>query len=182
MKKVLVVLFMVMLSTVAFSQTEIGLNGVGAHISLVMPDNVDNTIGFGAHADLGTIFMEELSLHAYVDYWGMKEDIGLGEIKFSNISLAAIAKYNFDMDQAFTPYAGGGMGLDFAKSKWETDIDIPGVKNGGESDTETELVIHILGGAKMPINDQITGFAEAKYSIGGFDAFMLTVGASFNLQ
>lgn len=182
MKKVLVVLLMVMLSTVAFSQTELGLNGVGAHLSFVMPDGPDNAIGFGLNADLGTIFMEELTLHAYADYWGKKEDFTGGEWKWSNISLAAIAKYNFDLDQVFTPYLGGGLGLDFGTFKWEYDEAYAGFGDSDFSETNTDLVIHLVGGAKMPINDQITGFAEAKYSIGGFDALMLTVGASFNLQ
>ena len=183
MKKVLVVLFMVMLSTMAFSQTEIGLNGIGGQLSFVMPDGPDNAIGFGLNVDLGTIFMEELGLNAYVDYWAKNYDeTGFSTFKYSNLSIAAIAKYYFDMGQAFTPYTGGGLGLDFSTVKWETNVNTGGLVNNNYSNTENDFVIHFLGGAKMPINDNITGFAEAKYSIGGFDAFMLTVGATFGLK
>ncbi|MBN1541493.1 outer membrane beta-barrel protein [candidate division KSB1 bacterium] len=185
MKKLLVaVSVLTLLSGAAFAQADIGLKGVGGKLGFIMPeDPIDSTIGFGVVGDLGTI-MPNLALHAYVDYWGKSYDEGeYYEFKFSVISIAAIAKYMFETGGNLQPYAGGGLGLEFASASGEYTGPTYGDFDSYDYDeTETDLGIHLVGGAMMDLSPQLKGFAEVKYSIGDVDYFGIYAGAIFSLD
>ncbi len=188
MKKALATLALsLLLVGVSMGQANLGFNGVGARVGFVMPeDPIDNTIGFGLHADLGTI-MPNLGLFGAVDYWGKTyEESGFGttiKTTFSVISVSAIAKYMFEMDGSFTPYAGGGLGLEIGRASFEYD----GPQNEffnieDDSDTSTDIGIHLVGGASMPLSPTLTGIAEAKYTLGDLDYLSLMVGVTYALK
>ena len=189
MKRIVFAVVLLAATLPVMGQVNIGLNGVGAQVGFVMPeDPIDNTIGFGANVDLGTL-MPNLHLTGSLDYWKKSYDDNWGsgygaydmEVSFSVISVAALAKYYFDMGQQFTPYAGGGLGLLFATSKVEVKSSVPGV-SGDESDTETELGVHLLGGASMPITPELDGFAELRYTLGDIDYFTILAGVTYALK
>ena len=74
MKKLTVLLAFTLLTTISYAQSDIDLKGVGARIGFIMPeDPIDETIGFGLNAHLGTL-MPNLTLHGYLDYWSKGYD------------------------------------------------------------------------------------------------------------
>ena len=180
----LLLIFAIPLVTIA--QTEIGLNGVGARIGYIMPEgDIENTLGFGLNADIGT-FNESIKLFAYLDYWGKGYDLGYWEWNWSVINIAAIGKYPIEMQGSLKPYVGGGLGLSF--NHWSSDYKGPASPYVSENDlessaTDTELAIHLLGGADMELTPQMDGFAEIKYTISGnADYFGLFVGINYKLK
>ncbi len=189
MKKLcmLMVIFMAF-SFSAMAQTELGLNGVGGRLGYIMPEgDIENTLGFGLNADIGT-FNETIKLFAYFDYWGKGYDAGYYKWNWSVINIAAIAKYPFETQGNIKPYAGGGLGLAF--NHWSSDYTGPAFDSPyysspdlKDSATDTDLAIHLLGGADMALTPQMDGFAEVKYTIAGnADYFGIFVGINYKLK
>ena len=192
MKKLL--LFAVLAFSVQFSnslaQSNIGLFGVGAHLGYVMPeDPIDPTFGFGLNADLGTI-TPAIKLAALLDYWGKSYSTGGGygstsDVTFSVIAIGAMAKYQFEMEGNIKPYAGAGLSFNIASSKaeWSYYNPLTGQTVGeSSSDSNTDLAIHLAGGAGMPLNDQLDGFAELRYTISDADYLGIWVGVNYKLK
>ena len=188
MKKYLT-LFMVLTiiagASSVFAEANLGLNAVGGRIGFIMPeDPIDNTLGFGLHADLGTL-MPNLTLHGYLDYWSKGYDDNMfgtsTDLTFSVLGIAAIAKYHFEMDGNIKPYAGGGLGLDIGSASFEYTEPFTGTKVD-ESSSDTDLAVHLIGGAAMELSPKMDGFAEVKYTIGGADSFGIYVGVSYKLK
>ena len=181
MKRFALAVVMLMATLPVMGQTDIGLYGVGGQLGFVMPeDPIDNAISFGANADLGTI-MPNLHLGASVDFWTKSYDIGFGsDASFSVLSIAALARYTLDIQQTFTPYVGGGLGLVIGTASFEY-TDWTG-KKVDESDSDTELGIHLLGGARMPVTPDLDGFAELRYTLGDIDYFSILAGVSYSLK
>jgi opacity protein-like surface antigen len=187
MKKMLIVVFI--MTTLVFSQTfaqEIGLKGVGGKIGFIMPDgDIENTIGLGLQADLGQ-YNENISIAAYLDYWGKDYSLGTNyEWNWSVVSIAAIGKYEFEPSGNFTPFAGAGIGLDFAS--WESKYTGP--TNGlgsfaipSASASDTDFAIHFVGGATMELSPKIEGIGEVKYTLGGADYFGIYIGVMYKLD
>ena len=181
MKKLgLVSLFVILMATISFAQVDIGLKAVGGKIGFIMPeDPIDNTLGFGAVADLGTI-TDAINLAAFVEYWGKSYTVGYSETTFSSITIGATAKYYFEMDSQFKPYAGAGLGFIIGTSSWKYTGPTYGYSGASKgSDSSTDIGFHICGGADYPLSDTMTGFAEVKYSIDGFDSFSIFAGVKF---
>jgi len=185
MKRMTLLLTIVFLATGSLTaQSDIGLKGVGAHVGFVMPDDpMDNALGFGAQAALGTI-IPDLHLSAFLDYWANSYDTGFGtdaEVTFSLLSIGALAKYHFAMDGQFTPYAGGGLGLSIGTSKIDYSSEFFG--DMSESESDTELGIHLVGGAITPLSDTLDGFAELRYTLGDdVDYLGIWVGVNYKLS
>lgn len=189
-KLVTFTLLVTLVSLPAFTvaASNIGLQAVGGRIGYIMPEgDIEDTIGLGLNADLGTL-AENITLHGYLDYWGKSYKITNYEWNWSVISLAAIAKYHFNAGESqFKPYAGAGLGLNF--NHWSSDYtgpDFGGIFNPDDfeaSDTDTDLGIHLLGGAAYQLSEKMDGFAELKYTIAGnADYLGLWVGISYKLK
>lgn len=176
MKKLFILI--ALMSMAGFASAQVGFNGVGGHLGYVSPEDIDGTIGFGAHADLGTL-MPELGLFAYVDYWGKSEDHQGFKASFSVIDIAAIVKYHFS-EGDLKPYAGGGLGLNIATAKVEWDDEFWG--DGSESESETDISIHLLGGVAKQLSPNLDGFAEVKYSLSDIDWLSIQVGVTYKLK
>jgi len=182
-KLVLIVLVVSMMATMAFAQADIGLKAVGGKVSFVMPeDPIESTIGLGVAADLGTI-TDAIHLAAFVEYWGKSYDVGsYGETSFSEITIGATAKYYFEMDSQFKPYAGAGLGFIIGSSSWEyTGPSSPYITETKTSDSDTDIGFHFVGGADYELSDTMTGFAEVKYAMNGIDTFIISAGVLFKL-
>ncbi|MDZ7723188.1 MAG: outer membrane beta-barrel protein [candidate division KSB1 bacterium] len=184
MKRMAFAVVMLMITLPVMGQADIGLYGVGGQLGFVMPeDPIDNAISFGANADLGTI-MPDLHLGASVDFWKKSYDVGFGsgsDASFSVLSIAALARYTIDIQQTFTPYVGGGLGLVIGTSSFEYTEPFSG-KKVDESESDTELGIHLLSGARMPVTPDLDGFAELRYTLGDIDYFSILAGVSYSLK
>lgn len=179
-------LAVLLMFSLSMAQTDIGLKGVGGKLGYIMPDgDIENTIGFGLIADLGQ-YNDNISVDAYVDYWGKKYELSqYYEWSWSVISIAAIAKYNFESSGQFKPYAGAGLGLDI--SSWKSDYTGPTESLYGydwsDSASSTDLAIHLVGGATMDLSEGLEGMAEVKYTTGGgADYFGIYVGVIYSLN
>ena len=86
------------------------------------------------------------------------------------IALGAVAKYHFEMDGNIKPYAGGGLGFNIGKFSVED-----------ESESETDIGIHLLGGASMSLSPKMDGYAEFKYVISDCDYTAIFVGINYLL-
>jgi len=177
----LLVLFL-LITSISFAQAQIGFKGVGGALGYVKPENVDATIGFGAVVDLGTV-SQNLGLEADVDYWSKSEKAGGFESSFRDLSIVGVVKYLFALENSqIKPYALGGLGFHFFKSKVEVP-DIFGVGLGGTfEDSETKIGIDIGGGAAYGVNEKVDVFAEARYRlVSDINQFLVKVGAIFKL-
>jgi opacity protein-like surface antigen len=83
------------------------------------------------------------------------------------------ALYEFGVDnQAFTPYAGGGLGI----TRYSIDADF---RNSNTSDTDVGL--NIVGGARFPLGS-VQPFAQLNAAFGGdWDRLGITGGVLFQL-
>lgn len=178
-----VCLFAFCLSTTVLGQVAFGLRGVGGRLGYVMPeDPIENTIGFGAQADLGTI-TKDLYLAALLEIWSRSykaeaPPYGKAEWRWTEIVMGASAKYFFKVESEFKPYLGGGLNFTISRSKWE--ISLLGYKYE-DSESETDIGLHVLGGAKYPLSPELTGFAELIYHLNGADYLGIFVGVTYSL-
>lgn len=88
-----------------------------------------------------------------------------GDVDYWEVNANLI--YNFEIREAsvFRPYAGGGINIATA--------DSPG------RDSETDLGLNVLGGAKFPNEGPVTPFVELRGEIEGGEQFVLTAGVLF---
>jgi hypothetical protein len=186
MKKQIVVIatlaVCLVLGTAAFAKSNIGFKGVGAKIGFVGPEGgIGSTIAFGGVADLGWI-TPEIGLEADAVYWGKSYNTGFiydtYDVKYSQFTISAIAKYYFAQKKGakFHPYAGGGLGMGFWKLGYPSAAHFTGGVSG------SDLVVSVVGGSKMALSPSMDGFAEFRYSTGGFDFWGVFAGVIFKLK
>jgi len=176
------VVFLLLVSSV-FGQDGIGFKGVGAMVGYIDPEGGDNaTIAFGGVVDLGFI-TPNIGLEADILYWSKSYGPTNAEWKVSSIGVSAIAKYYFaQQDQQLRPFAGGGLGFNRASASWEYKDPFTG-HTEKESDSDTDLAIEIVGGAKYALSPQIDGFGELRYIIAGdWDYWGIFAGIVYNLS
>ena len=182
MKKVNVLVAVVVICFVfsgfAVAQNNIGFNGVGAFVGFAMPDNIDNTLAFGAKADLGTIMDGKVAIEGDLSFWKKSEDEGTWEFSYSQLTIGALGKYFLNPMNSMKPYVGGGVGLTIATAKAEYSGTANQYVNDWD-ESDTELGITLMGGVNFDLSDTLTGFAEARYQLGGTDTFMIVAGAMF---
>jgi len=184
---ILVVAILFSLTTLSFAQADISLKGVGGRLGFIMPTegSIDNTLGFGLNADLGSI-TPNILLNAYVDYWAKSYDVGYYSWTWSNIGIAAIAKYKINMEGSLSPYVGGGLGFNISKASGEykgPESSLFGPYFDTElSESTTDLAVHLVGGASMTLSPQMDGFGEVRYTIDGIDNFGIFVGINYKLK
>lgn len=190
MKKhvILVAALFFSLTTLTFAQADINLKGVGGRLGFIMPTEgqIDNTLGFGFQANLGSI-TPKILLDAYVDYWAKGYDVTYYKWTWSTFGIAAIAKYKIEMEGNIHPYAGGGLGLIISKGSGkytgpQSSLFGQYIDNADVSNSSTDVAIHLVGGASMTLSPKMDGFAEVKYTLGGIDNFGIFVGVNYKLK
>jgi len=173
MKVVITCIIVFLMVTAGFGQSDIGFKGIGGKLGIVDPGGgVGSTIGFGAIADLGNI-TPKIKLQADAVYWA-KDYVELSTHDFtvSSISISAIGKYMFaEPDEKLRPFAGAGIGLSITSNSWEYDTvsPVPPYQpiHVDDSRSDTDIGIHIVGGANYMLSDKFDGIAEFRYVIGG---------------
>ncbi|MCK5146788.1 outer membrane beta-barrel protein [bacterium] len=187
-KVVLILLAVCLMAGMATAQTEIGFNGIGGYLGYAIPEgDVSNTLAFGARADLGTIINPNIRFAADLMYWSTGEDLGAFEWSWSQFYITALALYDFgDASASIIPYAGGGLGFVFSSwdTKWTGSDTMfkPGVQAGTSTYSDNGLAIHLLGGVRKAFGDNLMGFAEASYILGGFDTLVIRAGAVYSMK
>jgi opacity protein-like surface antigen len=167
-----------------YAKSDIGLKGVGAKIGFVDPESpIGSTFGLGGVVDLGTI-TPQMTLEGELMFWSKGYDVMDYHWSYSQIYISGIAKYYFNQKKGakFLPYAGGGLGLVIGKVKSEWKGSDFGLGSTSGSTSSTDLGIHLVGGAKYPLDSQKYAFAEFRYSIDGADFWGLFAGFVFKLK
>ena len=137
--------------------------------------------GFGGVADLGWL-TPQIGLEADLLYWSKSYNSGYFyetyNVSYSQFSIDALAKYYFEQKKGskFHPYAGGGLGLGFWKVSYPESAHFAGGVSG------TDIVISLLAGSKMALSPKMDGFAEVRYSLGGYDFWGLFAGFVYKLK
>ena len=175
---ILGVVLAVVFTAAAFAKSDIGLKGVGGKFGYVKPEDIDGTFGFGAVADLGKL-TPQINLEGELLYWGKSDKHEGFEVSYSQIYISALAKYFFPQKKGakWLPYAGGGLGFVIGKAKVKSEF-----LGSDNSDSSTDLGIHLLGGMKTVLSPTMDGFAEVRYSIDGADFFGIFIGAIFKMK
>jgi len=173
-------LFLAVPSQDAHAQVKIGPRAV-----LSVGDISDAGGDFGIGADVRFLAGDlPVTFNGAFDYYFVSDQ----EIPGTNEEIGATiftidfnALYMFGVDnQAFTPYAGGGLGITRASTDdVEVSTGVGTVTQEGTSDTEVNL--NIIGGAEFPL-EQFTPFVQAQFGVGGdVDRFNIAGGLLFNL-
>lgn len=150
MKRIFVVISIVLFYMILFTNfsnaANIGFNGIGGKVGLVMSDGfAHNNLGVGVLIDLGTI-IPNLKLEGCADYWkdSWVDPLTTMEYSYSIINIGPTVKYHFPVGN-FKAFAGGGVVLSMYDIE-DTEIDIP-----------------IVFGITTPIGPSMDFIVEARY-------------------
>jgi len=162
----------------------LGFEGIGGKVALVLPDDpLDNTIGFGVVASLGTIVssINALKAEASAEYWGNSYDFIGTETSVSYITFNGTAKYYFT-SSGMSPFAGGGLALILARAnvKWKTQ---PAYGIGTDtSSSDTDIGFHLVGGVDIPLGPGMKFVVEGKLAMDEPDAIQIAGGIVVKLK
>lgn len=106
-------------------------------------------------------------LNAAFDYYFAEENLTIWQL-----GLHALYEFNID-NQAFTPYAGGGVGF----TRFSFDVDTV-FGDFGASTTDTGL--NGIAGARFDVGG-VDVFGQAQLTFGDVDIIALAVGALFSI-
>ena len=130
----------------------LGLQGFGARIGLVDPEDASSTVALGAHVDAGE-FVKNVHVMPYVEYW----KVGVAGVDTRDFTVATDVNLDFPLQGGtVVPYAGGGLGLHFLHA------DIPAGFGGDAS--RTKLGLNIQGGIRNQVMPNLGLFGEVRFS------------------
>ena len=183
-KSVLFVLPLLCLMIFPSISHSLGFEGIGGKLALVLPgDPMDNTIGLGAIASLGTIVpqINALKAEASAEYWGNTYDFIGAETKVSYITFNGTAKYYFS-STGMSPFVGGGLALILARSSvsWKTQPIYGNITDSSNSDTD--IGFHLVGGVDIPLGPGMKFVVEGKLAMDEPDAIHIAGGIVVKLK
>ena len=169
----------------ASAQTNLGFKAAGVEVGVVNPEDIDATVGFSAHVDLGTI-APRIMLETHLGYWSTSEDQFGIEASIRDITLGARVKYLFDLPSSrIRPFAGGGLGLHFVNAEVTIpDQELMGIIVPGStvSDSSTKLGLDLGGGMYVPMSPKMNFVTELWAGIvNDVNQLALKVGVLYNL-
>lgn len=149
--------FVPALSHASDPMTKVGFRGWGPRLGVtVNPDQVH----FGAHLDFGN-FAKHVRFQPNLE-------LGFGDgLALFAINLEAAYRFAAKWD-VWTPYAGGGLGINFAS-----------FNNDHGDDSDTDLGVNLLGGIEKGLSNGSRLFTEIKLGVGDSPDFKWTIGWTF---
>jgi hypothetical protein len=133
------------------------LTGVGGSVGYANPQDLDGTAAVGIHAVL-----EKPGTHLHLDpnmrYWNVDG--------VSDVAPNMDATYHFMPENRWTPYVGGGLGLNFVH---ERAID----------HSNTDLGVNMIGGVRFP-GTANRYFVEGRYTASDINQVSLVTGITFH--
>jgi outer membrane protein with beta-barrel domain len=144
----------------AYAQEQASLS-LGA--GLVDPEGVGSTLWITANYRFR--IADRLLLEPEVGYWKKGEDILGGDVDVSveDLDFGLNAVYALaDSDAGVVPWIGAGLGLHLVKGIVDFDDDDI---DDSASDTDSEIGIHLLGGADFVMSDAFALYAAARFDI-----------------
>ncbi len=190
MKRFIGVLALVVLVMALGNAQQIGLKAVGggAGLALFSVDagtSSESLTGFaiGGVANLGEL-TPGLSLYPAVTYATGSKSIEGADWSVSDFAIDANVKYAFK-GAGFTPYVGGGIGLNFVSTTFKfPGFDTGfGVFGGGEvTGSDTKIGFNVLAGGEFKVSN-MDAYVQAGYHlISDVNHFRFTVGVLFPMN
>jgi hypothetical protein len=136
-----------------------GLTGVGGSLGYASPENLDGTASLGVHAVLeqpGT----RLHMDPNVRYWNVN---GVSDLA-PNMDVT----YHFGPESRWTPYVGGGLGVNF-------------VHDRAFDRTSSDLGLNAIAGVRFP-NAGNRVFLEGRYTASDVDQVSVQTGITFRAR
>jgi opacity protein-like surface antigen len=158
----------------AFASVDFTHGGIRA--GYVMPDGIDNTVGFGAEVGFG-LPVPNLSFNLEGGYWSKSysEDL-MGttwDAKFTDLNFGISGKYEFPaVPNTFHPYVGAGIGYHMLSVETEVlgiSVSADDNKFGGQ----------LFGGFRVPFNPVVSAVVEARYTVVDPDYFGIWGGINY---
>jgi opacity protein-like surface antigen len=185
MKRIFGLVVLVALVAVV-GNAQIGLKAIGGEAGYASysfsGSGSSSTLGgflVGGVANLGEL-APALSLYPSVTYSSAKKDVSGATVKVSDFAVNGNVKYSFK-GEGFTPYIGGGIGLNFASAT----VTVPaffGFGGGEVTSSDTKIGINLLGGAEFKIS-KMTGFVQAGYClISDMNQLQIVAGVMFPMN
>ena len=142
----------------ADTSSDVGFRGWGPRLGL--SDDPDQ-VHFGAHLDFGN-FSQHVRFQPNVEL-GLSDNLSL-------LALNAEAAYRFSSHwDAWTPYLGGGLGLNVRN--WDND--------GRGDDSDSDVGVNALGGIDKGLSNGDRFFIELKVSLNDVPDLKATIGWTF---
>jgi hypothetical protein len=164
----------------------LALEGVGGHVSIVSPDNVDGSVGLGFLMDMGFVGTQ-YGLETYAAYWSNTESAFGAEASVSDFLVGGRGKYGFiTASPSLHPYVGAGLGLHYVTAS----VDIASYNFGGVivpgssvSDSEVKLGVDLGGGMTWDAGDRVSLLSDAWFTIvSDVSQFTLRLGLLYRMR
>lgn len=153
-------LFGILGLAVAFSLLSAAPSSAQVHLGPQISLADDADVGIGARVVAGVPQYRGVEFAGSFDVFFPDGDVDYWELNANLI-------YNFEIPDAgaFRPYAGGGLNI--------ARVDPP------VGDSDTDLGLNVLGGAKFPNEGPVTPYLELRAEIEGGEQFVITGGILF---
>lgn len=159
MRRILIGAFvaLALVPALAFADASVGYRGWGPRLGLTSgPDQLH--VGF--HLDFGN-FAQHVRFQPNFEM-GFGDGATLAAMNFETA-------YRFSSSSDWSPYAGGGVGVNF----WGSD------RRGFRDYNDTDVGLNLLGGIEKSLSDGDRFFTEAKFGVDDAPDFKLTFGWTF---
>jgi opacity protein-like surface antigen len=198
------ILTFISVSMFVFASSAMADNYVTGKVGIYFPSESAFDNGFNIEAAYGMdIFdmtgIDNLALEVGLGYYKASWDQTMTntfstsktDADLTVIPLTATAIYTYELDDGFSFFGGAGLGLYWAEREIEitTTTNIFGeieTTSSSMSSSTTNLGLHLVGGGRYQLNDQMALSAELKYvgagSVSGADVggMFLNVGIKYN--
>lgn len=148
----------------------------GIRAGYVMPNDIDNTVGFGAELGFG-LSVPNLGFSIEGGYWSKSYSENLAgttwDAKFSDLNFGLSGKYEYPaIPNQFHPYVGAGIGYHMLS----VETSILGISVSAD---DNKFGAHFFGGFRVPFNPVVSAFVEARYTVVDPDYFGIYGGINY---
>lgn len=163
----------------------LAVRGVGGHLTIASPENVDATIGLGFLLDMNVV-NTQFGVESYASYWSKTESSYGIEASVSDFAFGGRGKYTFvTSSPSVRPYLGAGLGFHFVTA----GLDIPAYDFGGTiipatsvSDTNLKVGLDIGGGATWDVGNRVSLLTDAwGVIVSDVNQFMFRLGMIYRM-
>ena len=167
--------------------TGMALRGIGGHLTIVSPEDVDATLGFGILADFGTVGTTRIGVESFMGYWSQSEEAFGTEVSLSDLIIGGRGKYMFEVSNPVVhPYAGAGLAFHFVSMGVEiAPVDFGGYIIPGQSieDNEFKIGLDLGGGLTVDVSEKVSLLGDSWISmVSDVSQFAVRFGMIYRLQ
>jgi hypothetical protein len=191
MKRVVTIVTLAAVCILAMASTAgatgVGLRGIGGHLTIVSPEDIDATLGFGILADFGTVGTTKIGIESFMGYWSQSEEAYGAEMSVSDLIIGGRGKYMFEVSNPVVhPYLGAGLAFHFVSMGIDiAPVDLGGFVVPGTSveDDEFKVGLDFGGGLTVDVSEKVSLLGDSWISmVSDVSQFALRLGMVYRLQ